>query len=218
MLEIDSLSHSYASVRVLSGVYLRIEPGEVVAIVGRNGCGKTTMLRAIFGSLSAEQMRLSIDGEHVRRPLRTGSTAYLPQESYLPRSLTCARALRLLLGPTGPAEATARVPAVADLIDRRVRDLSGGERRIVELAATLARPARYVLLDEPFTEIEPVGRDAVGDAIRREAREANRGMVVTDHAYRDVLRVADRILVLIGGALRAASGEADLTALGYTPD
>ncbi|MFW6294041.1 MAG: ABC transporter ATP-binding protein, partial [Spirochaetota bacterium] len=108
-------------------------------------------------------------------------------------------------------------PRVAALLRRRLSGLSGGERRFLEVLLAISFPSRFALLDEPFTEIEPIHRGPLGALIRSVAREHDRGVVVTDHAYRDVLAIADRVLVMTDGVLRQAGGEDDLRRWGYTP-
>lgn len=217
MLEIDSLSHAYGPRRVLAGVYLSVRPGEVVGVVGRNGCGKTTMLRAILGTLDADHIHLEIDGAPVRRAYRSGAVAYLPQEPYLPRRMRVHRAISLALPTPEARRRAAGHSRVKPLLRRRVAALSGGEQRFLEVMLAALFPSAYSLLDEPFTEIEPLHRGPLCGELQRIAREENRGLVITDHAYRDVLAAADRVVVLADGVIRPAEGEEDLKRWRYTP-
>jgi ABC-type multidrug transport system ATPase subunit len=215
-LEVDGLTHAFGSNRVLTGVYLSVHPGEIVGIVGRNGCGKTTMLRAIYGVLHADSVHVRIAGEVVEKAFRTGAVSYLFQEPFFPRRLSVAGAVRGLLSAEG-ARTVLEDPRAAPLAKQRVGALSGGELRYLEVLAVLAKPSQFVFLDEPFTEIEPVHREPMKEAIREAARARGRGIVMTDHAYRDVLDTADRVLVLADGVLRPVVGESDLRRWGYTP-
>lgn len=216
-LEVDSLTHSFGQHRVLSGVYLTCEPGEVVGVLGPNGCGKTTMLRALFGVLDADSMHLALGGRTISRAFRTERIAYLAQEPFLPRRMTVRSAIRGLLRDTPAATALLEHPRIAPLARQRVGSLSGGEHRYLEVLLIVSLPAPFIFLDEPFTEIEPIHREPLKDAIRHAAHEDQKGVLITDHAYRDILDTADRIQVFTSGVLRPASGEADLQRLGYTP-
>jgi ABC-type multidrug transport system ATPase subunit len=221
MLRVDSLAHSYGTSHVLTGVFLTCAPGEIVGVLGRNGCGKTTMLRAIFGSLAADQLHVTVDEQSVTKRLRARSISYLSQEPYLPRMLTVRRALELSVPGFDPTAAASSFPLLAPLLEagpsaRRIRDLSGGEQRAVELFIALSLPVRYTLLDEPFTEVEPLGRVPIAELISRTARETGRGIVLTDHAYRDVLSIADRLCVMAQGELYDVANEAELQRYGYT--
>lgn len=217
MLQVDSLEHAYGSERVLYGVYLNCEPGQIIGVVGRNGCGKTTMLKALFGSLTATHLHLEIDGSIIRHAYHTGLVEYLPQEPFLPRSLRVRKATRVALPDRTQREAVCHDEVIAPHLGKRVRALSGGEQRYLEVLLVSLRNASYILLDEPFTEIEPIRREPLRRWVRTIASEFNRGFIITDHAYRDVLECADRVVVLSDGVIRAADGEDDLRRWGYTP-
>jgi ABC-type multidrug transport system ATPase subunit len=217
MLIVDSLEHAYGMERVLYGVFLRCNPGEVIGVVGRNGCGKTTMLKSLFGSLAATHMHLEIDGSIIEHAYHTGLVEYLPQEPYLPRRLRVRRAVSLSLPDAASRAALRADPFTSTLFGKRIKALSGGEQRYLEVLLVSLRNASYVFLDEPFTEIEPIHRVPLRATIRRIAKEHNRGFVITDHAYRDVLECTDRVVVLVDGVMREASGEEDLRRWGYTP-
>lgn len=217
MLIVDSLSHAFGAHRVLNGIYLSVEAGEIVGVVGLNGCGKTTMLRALVGTLTPDAMHLRVDGEPVHRAYRSGVIVYQPQDPYLPRRMRVRRAVTLALPGARGRRAVAHAEHLAPLMGHRVANLSGGEQRYLEVLLGARFPAAVSLLDEPFTEIEPVHRAPLQAEIRAVAREHGRGFVITDHAYRDVLKTADRIVVMVDGVLRPASGEADLKRWGYTP-
>lgn len=217
ILELDSLVHSFGSHRVLTGVYLGIAPGEVVGVVGRNGSGKTTMLKAIYGTLTPESMHLRIKDTPRAQPYRDGSVAMLPQEPYLPRRMGVRRAVSLALPERASRTIVLHHPRIASLTGRKVGALSGGELRFLEVLVALHSPADVVLLDEPFTEIEPVHREPVRQAIRAAAANKGRAVLLTDHAYRDVLAASDRVLVLSAGVLQEVQGEEDLQRTGYTP-
>ena len=217
MLEVDSLSHAYGHDRVLNGVYLTVGPGEVLGVVGRNGCGKTTMLRALLGTLRPQHMHLRINGHVFSRAYRRGAVAYLPQDPYLPRRLRVRRAVTLALPDEQSREHVRTNPRARPLLDRRIGDLSGGEQRFLEVLIASWFPSAFALLDEPFTEIEPLHREPLGELVRQIAQSEQRGFIITDHAYRDVLAAADRVVVLADGVIRPADGEDDLRRWGYTP-
>ncbi|MEE8441499.1 MAG: ATP-binding cassette domain-containing protein [Spirochaetia bacterium] len=216
-LEVDSLTHSFGHHRVLAGIFLKCEPGEIVGVLGPNGCGKTTMLRALFGVLHANSMHLSLGGETVDHAYRTERLGFLAQEPFLPRRMTVGGAARGLFGESEACRTLLGHPRIAPLQRRRVGSLSGGEQRYLEVMLIVSLPAPFVFLDEPFTEIEPIHRESLKEMIRHAAQVDRKGILITDHAYRDVLDTADRIEVFAGGVLRPAAGESDLKRWGYTP-
>jgi len=216
-LEVDSLTHSFGQHRVLTGVFLRCSPGEIIGVLGPNGCGKTTMLRAMFGVLHADSIHLVLNHHTTDHAYRTGNLAYLAQEPFLPRRMTVRGAVIGLVRDPEVLKTVLEDERIAPLARRKVGSLSGGEQRYLEVVLITSLPAPFVFLDEPFTEIEPIHRDPLKALIRRRARERQKGVLITDHAYRDILDCADRIEVFVGGSLRPASGESDLKRLGYTP-
>lgn len=214
-LEVDSLIHAYGREPVLTGVYFACKPGEIVGIVGRNGCGKTTMIKCLLGLLRPASMHLTVNGSYIHHGFSTGMFGCLSQEPFLPRRLSVRRAVRLFLPNLASRRAVLEDPRIAPLVKRKISHLSGGEQRYLEVLLVTLLPAPYILLDEPFTEIEPVHREPVKQLLKRAAE--TKGIVVTDHAYRDILDVSDRIVVLTDGVLRDAESAEDLTRWGYTP-
>lgn len=217
MLVVESLTHAFGRTRVLTGVFLRVNRSEVVGVVGRNGCGKTTMLRAVAGTLDPDQINVRIADRPVVRAFRSGLVCLLPQEPWLPRRMRVNRIVALALPDAADRAAVLDDPRIGPLAGRRAADLSGGERRYLEVMLAASFPAEFCLLDEPFTEIEPIYRPRLIETIRRLATATGRGFIVTDHAYRDVLDAADRLMVMVDGELHAAQGGDDLRRLGYTP-
>jgi lipopolysaccharide export system ATP-binding protein len=214
-LVVDSLMHGFGLNEVLNGVYLSVQRGEVVGILGLNGTGKTTILRSITGELAADSMHLTIDGRVIQNAYRTGLVGHLTQEPFLLRQMRVASCVRWFLQDRGARKQILADKRVREYSDQRAGGLSGGEKRYVETLMILALPAPYLLMDEPFTEVEPKYREPLKEQIRNGA--GDRGFILTDHAYRDILDVSDRVVVLANGELHDAPEEADLSRLGYTP-
>lgn len=216
-LEVDSLTHSFGQNKVLAGIYLRCAIGEIVGVLGPNGCGKTTLLRALFGVLHADSIHLALGGTTVDHAFRTERIGYLAQEPFLPRRMSVRSVVTSLLTDREAADRVLRDDRIAPLAKRRVQSLSGGEQRYLEVVLICSLPVRFVFLDEPFTEIEPLYREPLKELIRDVSHNEQKGILITDHAYRDILDTADRIEVFTDGVLRPAAGEVDLQRLGYTP-
>lgn len=191
--------------RVLDGVDLSVEPGQVVGLLGPNGAGKTTCFRLIAGLDRPDAGTVSLDGVPLDglplwRRVRLG-LGYLSQEPSVFRGLTVRQNLLVpleRLGQTARADALLEEAGLLALAESAAGTLSGGERRRLEIARCLAASPRVVLLDEPFSGVDPV---AVADLQGRIRGLAARGIgvLITDHAVREALSVCDRALLLDGG-------------------
>lgn len=209
-LEIAGLRKSYKRRPVLRGIDLTLRRGEVVALLGPNGSGKTTCFYCVAGLVPADGGRVSIDGTDVSgwpmyRRARMG-IGYLPQEMSIFRGLTVEDNIKAILEITEPDRAT-REARLEELLDdfsiARLRKspalaLSGGERRRAEIARCLASNPSFVLLDEPFAGVDPI---AVGDirALVSDLTARGIGVLITDHNVRETLGICDRAYILNEG-------------------
>ena len=213
LLEIDSVQKSFGRNKVLTDVYLRCETGDIVGLLGRNGSGKSTFLKILFGTLSAEQKFIRIDGQIFDRPYRTaGEICYLSQDPFLPQAMRLETVVRLYLS----AEQAALFfddPLLRHLHVSRVSRLSGGEQRYAEIKLLLHSDAKFILLDEPFNGIAPVLVESVKEMIRRHA--PHKGIILTDHDYRNVVDVANRHYLFADGGLKPIRDREDLVIRGY---
>ena len=210
ILEIDSVELSFGDRRILSGVYLAVETGGVTAVLGRNGCGKSCLMKILCGSLRADFRSMRIDGVWHDR-FRADEVRYLAQQGFIPGWLTVDRALRDF-GLPWVLSCLERVHG-ADLIDKRMGALSGGERRILESYLILRSPTQFVMLDEPFSQVAPLHVSTLKALIRQE--KSSKGILVTDHMHRHVTDITDRLYVLADGQTHLTRGEEDLVRCGY---
>lgn len=217
---------------VLRGVDLDVERGEVMALVGANGAGKSTLLQLLAGAEPyRSRLRRPREGERVQvlgmDPVRQGhrvrcSVGYVADHTELPRWMRIADHHRLV-GALHPRwnEDEARRWLSAFGLDRGLRyaDLSKGQRMLENLAAALALRAPLLLLDEPFSGLDPVARRMVTDGIVEHMCEGGRSVLLVSHSVSDVERCADRVALFAGGrvtgvetvdALRARSAAGDL--------
>jgi len=206
-LEASDLVKRYGQRRVVDGVSLELGRSEIVGLLGPNGAGKTTTFHMITGFVRPEQGRITLNGHNLTRlPVykraRLG-LGYLSQEPSIFRKLSVADNLRAILEMIGVSktEQAARVEEllaklnVAHLRNQRGGTLSGGERRRVELARALASRPTFLLLDEPFTGIDPIVRAEIQDIVRR-LRDEGLGILITDHNVRETLEITDRAYVM----------------------
>jgi lipopolysaccharide export system ATP-binding protein len=218
-LRVTNLRKSYRKRPVIRDVSMELHRGEVVALLGPNGSGKTTCFYTIAGLVSAEGGSVSIDGRDVTglpmyRRAKLG-IGYLPQEVSIFRGLSVEDNILAIL-EIAEKDHTARRERLEELLSefsithlRRAPAvaLSGGERRRVEIARCLAANPRYLLLDEPFAGVDPI---AVGDIRHLVADLKTRGIgvLITDHNVRETLEIVDRAYILHDGKV-LMSGTSD---------
>lgn len=209
-LRIVNLRKSYRKKLVLRDVSLDLGRGEVVALLGPNGCGKTTVFYSIAGLVTPEGGKVVIDGRDVTkfpmyRRARLG-IGYLPQEMSIFRGMTVEDNIMSILEIAVP-ERRKRREKLEELLSefsiehlRRASALalSGGERRRVEIARCLAAGPRYVLLDEPFAGVDPI---AVGEIrhLVADLKKRGIGVLITDHNVQETLQIVDRAYILHDG-------------------
>jgi lipopolysaccharide export system ATP-binding protein len=204
------LSKWFKHRKVVDRVSLDIQRGEVVGLLGPNGAGKTTSFYMLVGLLPADGGRIFLEGEEIThlpmyRRCRMG-LGYLPQEPSVFRKLTVEENLLAILELLDLSAAERRERARALLAELGLTGLarypastlSGGERRRLEISRALVTSPQYLLLDEPFTGIDPI---AVGDIqqIVARLREKGIGILITDHNVRETLRITDRAYILYDG-------------------
>jgi lipopolysaccharide export system ATP-binding protein len=198
--------------KVVDEVSVDIHRGEVVGLLGPNGAGKTTSFHMIVGLLPLDGGRIFLEGQEVTglpmyQRCRLG-VGYLPQESSVFRKLTVEENVLAILETLdlGRAERRERARELLAELDLTplapypAYTLSGGERRRLEITRALVTSPRYLLLDEPFTGVDPI---AIGDIQHIVARLTERGMgiLITDHNVRETLAITDRAYILYGGKI-----------------
>ena len=219
ILSIVDLAKSFKGRKVVDAVSLRIAQGEVVGLLGPNGAGKTTTFYIIVGLTTPDSGQVLLDGTditHLPMYLRArNGISYLPQEPSIFRKLTVEENIMAVL-ETLPLTAHQRRERLEELIEelglQQVRRsagylLSGGERRRVEIARSLVISPSFILLDEPFSGIDPLTVLDIQKIIVQ-LKESGIGVLVTDHNVRESLRVTDRAYIINQGQIfRAGTPE-----------
>lgn len=212
VLETSEISKSYRGRKVVDNVSIRVEEGEVVGLLGPNGAGKTTSFYIIVGLISPDSGKVLLDGDEITNlPMYQRArrkVSYLPQEPSVFRKLTVEQNLMAIL-ETLPLRSRERRDRMNELIEqlgletvRRNRgySLSGGERRRVEIARSLVIEPRFLLLDEPFSGIDPIQVRELQQIIS-ELKRQGIGILVTDHNVRETLAVTDRAYIINNGRI-----------------
>jgi lipopolysaccharide export system ATP-binding protein len=219
LLSVHGVEKSFVGRQVVKKVSLHLRKGEAVGLLGPNGAGKTTVFYMITGLIKADHGRIELDGHDVTglpmyQRARLG-IGYLPQEASIFRGLNVEENIRAVLEVIEPS-AKRRQHDLDELLEEfnitKLRKtptiaLSGGERRRVEIARSLATRPNYMLLDEPFAGIDPI---AVGDiqALVRHLTNRGIGVLITDHNVRETLGLTDRAYIIYSGEV-LMEGRAD---------
>jgi lipopolysaccharide export system ATP-binding protein len=220
-IEARNLVKIYKGRRVVDNVSLSMETGEIVGLLGPNGAGKTTTFYMIVGLVKPDEGYVLLDGVDItNKPMfqraRLG-LGYLAQEPSVFRRLTVAENILLVMemNGVGRKERLERLNLLlAELSIEHVRNskgivLSGGERRRVEIARALATSPKFLLLDEPFTGVDPIAIGDIQDIVSH-LKQKGIGIVITDHNVRETLAITDRAYIMSEGEIKTAGPSADL--------
>lgn len=223
ILQAKNLSKTYGNRRVVDNVSFGVNEGEIIGLLGKNGAGKTTTFRMTMGMIRADSGQVFLAGEEISalpmyRRARNGM-GYLPQESSVFRGLTTRENLLAILETTDltTREREARLTSLVDefglhkVIDSKAVDLSGGEKRRLEVARALITNPRLILLDEPFAGVDPI---AVADLqqIILHLKERGIGILLTDHNVRETLATTDQSFIIYDGRIIAQGTKAEILA------
>ena len=213
-LIVDSVVVRFGEKTVLSGGYITSETGMVTGLLGRNGAGKSCMFRALMGGLRVENVMVSIDEEPIDRQIIGRYIKYLPQSRLIPDGMKLKRAFELY--GVNYWIFVNHFPKYTQYHDSSIWELSGGEARLAELYMVLMSEAQFYILDEPFSQVDPVSIEAVQKLIRE--RSKDHGIIVTDHNYDAISSVADNLFVIADGYTNQVHSRKDLVRHGYLRD
>jgi len=218
VLAIDRISKRYGDVVALDGLSLEVPAGQVFGFVGRNGAGKTTAMRIVLGVLDADEGEVSFAGRPLTFEARR-RIGYMPEERGLYPKMRLAEQLAYLaeLHGMGPAAAGAAARTwlerfgLADRADDEVQSLSMGNQQRVQLAASLVFGPIMLVLDEPFSSLDPVAVDVMS-AVLREQADAGLPVIFSSHELELVERICDRVAIVDRGTIVAHGTVAELRA------
>ncbi len=208
MLNISNLRSSYGESEVLHGLDLNVAPGEIVAIMGRNGMGKTTLMKTLMGIVPARAGQVTVDSVDVTalKPHQrvANGIAYVPQGRMIFSSMTVQENVETGLTSTGektvPGDIYELFPVLLEMKGRRGGNLSGGQQQQLAIARALASKPKVLLLDEPTEGIQPSIIREMARTLRRIRDEKGLSIVVSEQVLSFALDVADRVVVIENGA------------------
>ncbi len=222
MLVAKDLKKSYSGRAVVNGVSFSVAPGEIVGLLGPNGAGKTTSFDMVLGLVKPDQGEILFNDKSIANlPIHERAQlgiSYLPQEPSAFRKLTVAENIELFWEQKGisRAEQASRLKdllaelKISHLVDARAISLSGGERRRLEIARSLAQDPQYLLLDEPFTGVDPIAIAELQVIIRDLMLRRQIGILLTDHNPKATLSITDRAYIIQDGRVLVSGSAAEI--------
>lgn len=223
MLVVKNLCKAFGNRRVVDHVSFSVGEGQIIGLLGKNGAGKTTTFRMTMGMIRAEKGHVFFKGEEISslpmyQRARRGM-GYLPQESSVFRGLTTRQNLMAILEmqPLSGADRHARLDELVDefglekVIDSRAGVLSGGEKRRLEVARALITRPSLMLLDEPFSGVDPIAVSDLQEIILHLKRRGI-GILLTDHNVRETLNTTDRSFIIYDGRIISRGSKEEILA------
>lgn len=212
ILEFDSLELSFDGRKILSSIYMCCNQGEVVGLLGRNGSGKSSLMKVVFGTLNAVHKSIRVNGTPMLGDYnRNRIIAYLPQESLIPSYVSLRDAFNLF--KVNFDEILVDFPQAKEYINFRPPELSGGSLRLIEALLILYSPSPFCILDEPFTGLMPIHIEILKNIISKFKKR--KGIILSDHMYLHVTELSDRYYLLTNGKTYEVKEKERLVELGY---
>lgn len=214
-LHIDSITKSFSEKKILQDVYLFCETGKIVSILGRNGCGKSTLFQIIFGILKGDTQYIKFNDIILKNQFdRKNRSAYLPQYSFLPKNLKVENLIKLFCNEEN-IQKLKNLNLIKPFLNETVRILSTGEVRLLEVLLIIYSSAEFILLDEPFHSLSPKIVSIVKDLIKEQSQF--KGFIISDHLYQDVLDISDEVYLLSDSYLKPIKDLTELKRFNYLP-
>jgi ABC-type multidrug transport system ATPase subunit len=213
-LEVSGVLHRIGNRNILTDIYIGCYTGEIIGLLGRNGCGKSTLLKIIFGSLPNEDKNIRINGTSYPRPFSEGNLiAYLPQKHFLPPYLSIHRLISIFIRSPAKRKRIIEDERITAHLQKKVGELSGGTLRYLEIILLLNLDTCFVLLDEPFSGVEPIYKDIIKMLLKEYSHD--KGFIITDHDYGHILEISTKIILLTNGVCKSINGLEDLKKWNY---
>lgn len=212
LLEADSIYLEFGTRSILSDVYVRTETGKVTGFLGRNGCGKSSLMKIIFGSLRGNFQSVRINGHYKHSMLAApGAIRYLPQKAFIPKHLKIEQVCALY--EVSLNDLIEEFPIFDKHRNQKLGALSGGEIRLFETMLILKSDVAFVILDEPFSHIMPLHVEKIKEVIAKE--KLNKGIIITDHLYKHITDISDDLYLIREGKTFRINTHDDLIHYGY---
>lgn len=212
LFEVDNIELSFDGKEILKAIYFKAEKGKITGVLGKNGCGKTSLLRIIFGELIPNNKLIRIDKvPYLKSLYKYNFIKYLPQFGFIPKNISVKKSFDLF--QVALDDFKKDFPEFTIDNNAKFEAFSGGETRLLETYLTLKTKSKIVLLDEPFSFIAPIYIEKVKEIIMLE--KLHKIIVITDHFYKDILEISDSIYFLKDGYSKLIKTPEELIELNY---
>ena len=213
-LEMDSLYLECGDRRILQDIYVKCETGKVTGILGRNGSGKSCLMKIALGSMKSYHKSVRVDGKNLLETnIQKGTINYLHQESFIPKFLKVSEVFK-----HDQVDINVFIRLFHEcekIIESKVATISRGEIRLVEIFIILSGASLFSILDAPFSNLMPLHIERIIQLINE--TKMHKGIIITDHLYKHILNVSDELYVLESGNVFPAKNENELVRHGYLP-
>lgn len=217
VLQVKSVTHNFGYRNILSQTGIECKTGEVIAVFGRNGAGKSTLFKILFGSLKPDFIEAYLDNRLCIKNTEFNKViAYHPQVVILPKGPKVKDLISMYIPDKKKQNHVFSSAGISDMLHLRVRNLSLGQQRYLQFLLVVNLDHYFVLLDEPFSMIEPLYKILIKEKLIE--YKLYKGFIITDHYYLDVLEVADRVNVIVDEKILPVSDAKELISLGYLSD
>lgn len=213
VLEVDSIQKQYQGKNIISDLYLKCETTDIIGILGRNGSGKSTFLKILFGIVAADFKFVRIDGlSKSKTEDLLNEISYLPQDNFIPSLFSVEKAIRLSI-TKDKWKVFYEDEMIQMICDKKIKHLSSGQLRYLEIKLILNKETKFVLLDEPYNGLSPIMIEKVNALIIENSKR--RGIIITDHNYENVIKISTKLALMQEGKMYHLQDKRELVTRGY---
>jgi len=217
-LSVTGLTKSFGTKKVLDDLSLTLQTGDILGVFGRNGSGKSTMLKILFGTVEANALSMWHNNTLIRAKnvIPNSIISYLPQDPFLSKSLKVRDVIPMYFTESELQDKIFYASGISKITDTKVGNLSMGELRYFELILVGNLNHPFIMLDEPFSMVEPLYKERIKEFLN--GLKTTKGIILTDHYYKDVLSLSTSNILLKDGKPITVTNESQLIAEGYLPE
>jgi ABC-type multidrug transport system ATPase subunit len=213
VLEVDSIQKQYQGKNIISDLYLKCETTDIIGILGRNGSGKSTFLKILFGIVVADFKFVRIDGlSKSKTEDLLNEISYLPQDNFIPNLFSVEKAIQLSI-TKDKWKVFYEDEMIQMIRDKKIKHLSSGQLRYLEIKLMLNKETKFVLLDEPYNGLSPIMIEKVNALIIENSK--SRGIIISDHNYENVIKISTKLALMQEGKMHHLKDKSELVTRGY---